>query len=94
MANTPEKSKEKGGQEVAAELAGRIDTLQGTVDLLKRNLDFVEGTNRFILVIVGLAFVALVISVIFGNIQALIANTNSQNQFNNSLQQILNAIKK
>lgn len=94
MANIPEKSKEKGGQEVAAELAGRIDTLQATVDLLKRNLDFVEGTNKFILIIVGLAFVGLVISVIFANIQATIANTNSQNQFNNSVQQILNAIKK
>ena len=95
MANVkPVKSKKKGGQKVAAELTGRIDTLEGTVNLLRENLDFVQGTNRFILVIGALAFVGLVVSVIFASIQATNANTNAQIQFTNSLQKIIDVLPK
>lgn len=95
MANAkPEKSKKKGGQEVATELTSRIDTLEGTINLLKKNLDFVEGTNRFILIILTIGFVALLFSIIIANIQATISNTNAQVQFTNSVQKIIDVLPK
>ncbi len=76
------------------ELGGRIDTLEATINVIKQNLSVVSDTNRFILVILFVGFIALLFSVITANIQAINASTNAQIEFTRALQQIIDALPK
>lgn len=95
MANIqPEKSKEKGGQKVATELAGRIDTLEGTINLLKKNLEYVEGANKFILIVLLLGFITMFVAFVTMLILAFNSGASTQAEFIKSTQRIIDALPK
>ncbi|OGH15127.1 MAG: hypothetical protein A3H50_01295 [Candidatus Levybacteria bacterium RIFCSPLOWO2_02_FULL_37_10] len=75
-------------------LLARIEKLEDGVKLLKEGINFVRGTNWFILVVLFVGFLALLISLIGGIMQANNSNTATQVEFIKSVQQLTNTVDK
>ncbi len=75
-------------------LLSKIDELEKEAKWLKQGVDFVKGTNWFILAVLFMGFITLLASFLFGIIQSFQNNTNSQIEFIKSVDKLSSDLNK
>ncbi len=88
----PEEKKAPVGFDPAS-LLSRLDSLEKGHKLLNNTIDFVKGTNQFVLAVLFMGFIAMLASFISGVIQATNSNSATQIEFIKSLDSLSTEMK-
>jgi hypothetical protein len=75
-------------------LLARLDGLEEKHRLLRDTIGFVKDANWVLLIVLAMGFIALLVSLISGVIQAFNSNTNAQIEYLKSVQQLTNTVNK
>jgi uncharacterized membrane protein (DUF106 family) len=88
MANEPKSQGDAPFGGVDAVTLGRITDLENSNRHSKVLIDLVNDTNKFILVVLFVAFIALIVGVIIVCLNAIVTDTNSRQELSNQVQQL------
>lgn len=93
LQEAPKKEENSGLNFDSIKLLGRIDDVENKINLLEKALDFIKGTNWFILIVLFVGFLALLFSLISASIQAFHTNTATQVELIRSVDHLNSAVE-
>ncbi len=88
----PEVEGENGSGVPTTPILTRLDAVEKTLDFLEKGVNFVQDTNRYILIVLFAALIALILTAISGLIQATNSRRTTEIEFIKSVQDLKNEV--